>query len=335
MHDVKRNVKNFGVIAFVVLASFSLIMSQPLAFAQQPREATDETAASMRETQQIAVQPTTTDQQTAGNTQYTSRWSPVIVADPGTLTAIFADCKPGEFAVSEQHLFETRNIELVHSLSAALPDNFMVWLGIVFNWGDEPLDASIGVVCADDAGKAVTGVDLDYTTKLTINNIVNQIIQQQGNINIQYISLIYQKITQNAIQIINVTGNNNTVNAVINQTAGQILAQNATTPAQIDAIVNATAQDMNVPLPSANTTGTTGGVAALEETPIVTTPPATTEEETEEEETTTTDEEEVEETDEGVEETTEEVEEEEGEGNGGNGGDGGNGGSAEDAEVEE
>jgi hypothetical protein len=171
-------------------------------------------------------------------------------------------------------MFESRNIELVHSSSLTLPDNYMSWLEIVFNWGDEPLDASISVICADDSGKADTTTDIDYNTKLTINNAVNQIIRQQGSINIQYISLVYQKITQNAIQIANITGNNNTVNQVINQTASQIISSNATSPAQISQIINQTANQVvgTTILP------TTGGnnTATAPITEETTNPPAVT-----------------------------------------------------------
>jgi hypothetical protein len=248
--------KRFSVFAFVLLAAFGLIAGQAMtnsAFAQQ-QGATNETVAGMRETQQAAVQHTTEDQRIAGNTQYTSRWSPAVTAPDGTLTAVFADCKPGEYASSEQHLFEDRDLELVHSLSVSLPDNYMTWLGIVSNEGNEPATVSIGVICADDADGAgdTGGYDLDYSTRYTINNGVNEIIRSQGNINLQYITLVYQKITQNAVQIVNITGNNNTVNQIINQTASQIIATNATTPEQINQIVNQTAQQQGVIIGSNN-----------------------------------------------------------------------------------
>ena len=273
MNDGQR--KRFGVIAFVLLAAMSLIISssQPAAFAQRPPNnqalLDDETANSLRETQQSAILYMTEEVRQVGTTEYTSRWSPVIVTQPGTLTAIFADCLQNEFAVSAQHMFENRNIENIHSFAVGLPDNYMTWLTIVFNWGDEELNASTGVICADETGSP-DSLRLDYSTQIIIQNTINNIIRQQGSINIQYISLVYQKITQNALQIINVTGNNNTVNAIINQTASQLALQNGTSPEQIDAIVNATAVQQGVLLPAAtagaNATGAaeaapTGGTA--------------------------------------------------------------------------
>ena len=165
-----------------------------------------------------------------------------------TLTAIFADCEPGEYAVSGQHMFETRNLDEIHSFALALPNNFMTWMTIVYNWGDSPLDASGGVICADDIGVATstTNNDLDDDTQKTIQNTVNKIIKQQGSINISYITQIYQQIIQNAINIVNITGNNNTVTQIINQSASQIVNSNATTPEQIDQIINQTAQNQGV-----------------------------------------------------------------------------------------
>lgn len=302
----KEFIVTLGVFTIAVLA----LGTMTTAYAQQAQAAaegvTGQSGQNMIDTQLAANRYVTDDERNAGSTEYTSRWSPVIVAEPETLTAIFADCNEGEYAVSGQHLFEvSRDLEEVHSLSVSLPDNFMTWLIIVANYGDDPKDASAGVICADESGEADDSSDnIDYETKKTINNAVNKIIRQQGSLDIDFITKVYQIIIQNAVNIVNITGNNNTVNQIINQSANQIVLQNATTPEQINQIINATT---TAAAPSTTTTitpstpsMTTGSgnnqtqapTIAEEggEAPTTTMPPATTTPPTEgeeEEETTT------------------------------------------------
>src|SRR5918992_424450 len=65
-------------------------------------------------------------------------------------------------------------------------------------------------------------------------------------VNLNNIINIRQQIVQNAIQVLTITGNNNTVNQVINQAATQITNVNATSPTEIQEIIDQSAQQQGV-----------------------------------------------------------------------------------------
>src|ERR671914_372067 len=65
-------------------------------------------------------------------------------------------------------------------------------------------------------------------------------------VNLNNIINIRQQIVQNAIQVLTITGNNNTVNQVINQAATQITNVNATSPTEIEEIIDQSAQQQGV-----------------------------------------------------------------------------------------
>ena len=168
---------------------------------------------------------------------------------------LFANCETGEFAVSGQHIFTSAELEALQSFSIGLPDNLMSWLIVVENEGTELAPASVGVICTDESGAVDDGVDLDISTKTSINNVVNQFIRVAGGqiINLGQIINIYQNITQVAYQYVNITGKNNTVNQIINQSASQIVAANGT---NIGQIINQTAVQAGIITPeqAGNTT---------------------------------------------------------------------------------
>src|SRR5215211_7342792 len=116
----------------------------------------------------------------------------------------------------------------------------MSWLAVVENThGTEDKAASIGVICASENGGDDDDNDgnIDVSTKTTIKNIIKNFIN---------IINIRQQIIQNAMQILSITGNNNTVSQVINQAATQIANVNATTPTEIQQIIDQNAQQQGV-----------------------------------------------------------------------------------------
>jgi uncharacterized protein YheU (UPF0270 family) len=249
--DKSRNLTRTSfVIAFVFIAIGGLVFG-PLGLSSQQAQAqaqAQSTEQMIRETQQSAQQYLTENEKRVGNTEYEIRWGAVQTVQPDTLAALFADCAPGEYAVSEQHMFETREVTDPLSFTIANPDNTMSWLMVVYNSDDDALQASVAAVCVDEAGSSSASDDsnIDYNTKDTIQNIVNEIIVRAGTINFGQIVNIYQNITQVANQIVNITGNNNTVTQIINQSASQILASNATSAEQISQIINQTASQQGV-----------------------------------------------------------------------------------------
>lgn len=272
--------------------------------AQTTTSALDQTAQQIVETQQTTTQFLTNDLKAQGPLQFNIRWSPVTTLEPDSMNAVFADCNPGEFAVSSMYMFENENVEAVQSFPIAIPDDLMTWLTVLNNDGPEAQQVATGVVCVDGDGNNAGKVNLDASTKLTIQNTVNRLVQE-GDIlgggdtttNISYITKIYQSIVQKAIQIVNVSGNNNTVNQIINQSASQIVESgganvNQTIDQNAAQIIGTNATAITTPTTTTGpeedettspppTTNTTARTTIVEED--ATTPETETEEEEEEE----------------------------------------------------
>lgn len=218
MHN--NNNKRLITIAIAFFAVGGLFITTGLSTAYAQTTTTQEieqTAQQIVDTQQSAAQYVTDDLRNQGNLEYNIRWSPVTTVESGSMKAIFADCWSGEFAVSSMFMYENEDVQTVQSFPIGIPDNLMSWLTVANNAGDEDVQVSTGVVCVGDEG--VDRINLDASTRTTIQNTINGI----GSTDINYITKIYQSIVQKAIQIVNITGSNNTVNQVINQSAGQII----------------------------------------------------------------------------------------------------------------
>ncbi len=203
----------------------------------------------------ITTQESATDQlsesdRDVNGIEFTPRWGAPVTIQPNQDGVLFANCLVDEFAVSSMFIFETPDVVAWQSFPVALRDNSMVWLAVVKNTDtNDARAASVGVICADDnEGNEEENVSLDVHTKTIIQNTVRNIIKVQNNqiINLGDVVNVYQNIYQNAIQILSVTGNNNTVDQVISQSATQIANQNATTPTQIDQIINQNAEQQGV-----------------------------------------------------------------------------------------
>ena len=241
---------------------------------------TDPTTRAIIDTQQSAVSELTNDERQVGDLKFQIRWSPVTTTEADTMTAIFADCDNGEFAVSSMQMYENEDLTTVQSFPIALPGDLMSWLTVVHNSGSEALQASTGVLCVEERAdgedrNADDDINLDTTTRITIQNTINRLIQEGddvsggGNtfVNVNHITQVYQNIVQNAVQIINVTGNNNTVNAIINQSANQIVESgganvNQTISQNAQQVIGANVTSTTAPGPVTNTTTTTSPLAS-------------------------------------------------------------------------
>jgi hypothetical protein len=182
--------------------------------------------------------------------EFTPRWGAVSTIQPNQVEPLFAACLEDEFAVSLMYIFQTPDIIAYQSFPVALPDDSMLWLAVVKNTDtDNAGAASIGVICADENDGGGGGRDnLDITTKIIIQNTVKNIINVQNNqiVNLKNVVNVYQQITNYAVQIASITGNNNTVNQVLSQASTQIVNANATSPTQINQIVNQEAEQQGV-----------------------------------------------------------------------------------------
>jgi hypothetical protein len=234
----------------VLFVAAAILFAGPLSTATVTATTTTTAEQKIIETQDSATEQLSESDRDVNGIEFTPRWGAPSTIAPNTEDVLFAQCLEDEFAVSSMFIFETLDVIASQSFPIALPDDSMVWLAVVKNTDtNDARAASIGVICADEnGGSGENNVNLDINTKTIIQNTVKNIIKVQNNqiINLGDVVNVYQHITQNAIQVLSITGNNNTVNQVISQSAAQIASQNATTPTQIDQIINQKAEQQGV-----------------------------------------------------------------------------------------
>src|ERR687895_559281 len=241
-----------------LMAVAAILFAASLATGPQTAAATTTTLTpeeeDVEETQETATENLTEEDRDVNGIEFTPRWGAISTLEPDSIDVLFADCLDDEFAVSSQFVFETSDIIASQSFPVAFEDDddetAMTWIAVVENThSTDDKAASIGVICAsENDGDDDDDYDIDYSTKTTINNIVKNFIRVENNqiVNLNNIINIRQQIVQNAIQILSITGNNNTVNQVINQAATQIANVNATTPTEIQEIIDQNAQQQGV-----------------------------------------------------------------------------------------
>jgi hypothetical protein len=247
------------LLSLLVVAA--ILFAAPLATTLQTAATTTTTTHSpeeedVEETQETATENLTEEDRDVNGIEFTPRWGAISTIEPDSIDVLFADCLEDEFAVSNLFVFETSDIIASQSFPVAFEDDdddiAMTWIAVVENThSSDDKAASIGVICAsenDGDGDDDDDVRIDASTKTTINNIVKNFIRVENNqvVNLNNVINIRQEIVQNAIQILSITGNNNTVNQVINQAATQIANVNATTPTEIQQIIDQNAQQQGV-----------------------------------------------------------------------------------------
>jgi hypothetical protein len=242
---------SFGAITGIVLLLAMSVVAQPIGLSYATA-ATQDAEQKMKQTQQLTTQHLTLDDRTVDGQTYSLRWTAPIWIDSGAVNVLIADCAPGEFAISEMHIFGSDKIHELESYPVGLPDNSMIWLMVVQNTADVKILASLGVICASDSGFGEsTKLINDDSYDRTVNNVLKKFIRVQNNqiVNLNQIINIYQNITQIAVQIaINNTGN---VSQSINQSASQIIESNGTNFNNIIPGTNATERSgANFGLPS-------------------------------------------------------------------------------------
>src|SRR5215216_2270221 len=246
------------VLSLLLVAT--ILFVGPLATVQQTALSTTtltDEEEDVLETQDTATENLTEEDRDVNGIEFTPRWGDISTLEPDSIDVLFADCLEDEFAVSSQFVFETSDVIASQSFPVAFEDDddetAMSWLAVVENThGTEDKAASIGVICASENGGDDDDDDndgnIDVSTKTTIKNIIKNFIRVENNeiVNLNNIINIRQQIIQNAMQILSITGNNNTVSQVINQAATQIANVNATTPTEIQQIIDQNAQQQGV-----------------------------------------------------------------------------------------
>ena len=245
------------VLSLLLVAT--ILFVGPLATVQQTASSTTaltDEEEDVLETQDTATENLTEEDRDVNGIEFTPRWGEISTLEPDSIDVLFADCLEDEFAVSSQFVFETSDVIASQSFPVAFEDDdetAMSWLAVVENThGTEDKAASIGVICASENGGDDDDDDndgnIDVSTKTTIKNIIKNFIRVENNeiVNLNNIINIRQQIIQNAMQILSITGNNNTVSQVINQAATQIANVNATTPTEIQQIIDQNAEQQGV-----------------------------------------------------------------------------------------
>jgi hypothetical protein len=244
------------VLSLLLVAT--ILFVGPLATVQQTASSTTaltDEEEDVLETQDTATENLTEEDRDVNGIEFTPRWGDISTLEPDSIDVLFADCLEDEFAVSSQFVFETSDVIASQSFPVAFEDDddetAMSWLAVVENThGTEDKAASIGVICASENGGDDDDNDgnIDVSTKTTIKNIIKNFIRVENNeiVNLNNIINIRQQIIQNAMQILSITGNNNTVSQVINQAATQIANVNATTPTEIQQIIDQNAEQQGV-----------------------------------------------------------------------------------------
>ena len=243
------------VLSLLLVAT--ILFVGPLATVQQTASSTTaltDEEEDVLETQDTATENLTEEDRDVNGIEFTPRWGEISTLEPDSIDVLFADCLEDEFAVSSQFVFETSDVIASQSFPVAFEDDdetAMSWLAVVENThGTEDKAASIGVICASENGgdDDDNNGNIDVSTRTTIKNIIKNFIRVENNeiVNLNNIINIRQQIIQNAMQILSITGNNNTVSQVINQAATQIANVNATTPTEIQQIIDQNAQQQGV-----------------------------------------------------------------------------------------
>src|SRR5215210_6603952 len=210
------------VLPLLIVAT--ILVAGPLAVAQQitpPLTAEEQDDQNkIQQTTNVITQFLTQGQKQIGDTIFIPRWSGVTWIEPDKLGVLFAQCLPGEFAVSGQMILGATDLALRESYSVALPDNLMIWVVIVENQSsDDRVPGAAGVICASDEGIAAQNTQSTIILNQDFHQRINAIFQQFTIENINIANVIQNTIiTQinNAINSTNVTQSNT---AIVNQNA--------------------------------------------------------------------------------------------------------------------
>ena len=211
-------------LVLLLLLVATILVAGPLAVAQQitpPLTAEEQDDQNkIQDTTNVITQFLDQGQKQIGGIIFTPRWSGVTWVEPDRLGVLFAECLPGEFAVSGQMILGSTDLVVRESYSVALPQNLMIWVVIVENQNSEVrVPGAAGVICASDEGIAAQNTQSTIILNQDLHQRINNIIQQSTIENINIANVIQNTIiTQinNAINSTNVTQSNT---AIVNQNA--------------------------------------------------------------------------------------------------------------------
>src|SRR5215212_5913993 len=248
------------VLPLLIVAT--ILVAGPLAMAQQitpPLTAEEQDDQNkIQDTTNVITQFLTQGQKQIGDTIFIPRWSGVTWVEPDRLGVLFAQCLPGEFAVSGQMILGSTDLAVRESYSVALPNDLMLWVVIVENQNsDDRIPGAAGVICASDEDIAAQNTQTSFTLNQDFHQQINNIIQE-FTIQNTNIANVIQNTLINQINSIN----NSTINGNVSQSNTANVGQNA----NASALVRDLGEDGEdgtgaVPPTGGGTNATTGGAA--------------------------------------------------------------------------
>jgi hypothetical protein len=250
------------VLPLLIVAT--ILVAGPLAMAQQitpPLTAEEqEDQNKIQDTTNVITQFLTQGQKQIGDTIFTPRWSGVTWIEPDRLGVLFAECLPGEFAVSGQMILSSTDLAVRESYSVALPNDLMIWVVIVENQNsDDRIPGAAGVICASDEGIAAQNTQSTFTLNQDFHQRINNIIQQSTIENINIANVIQNTIITQINSIIN-----STINGNVSQSNTAIVNQNANASAFAGDLGEDDEDGTGAVPPTGGTNATTGGGGATE-----------------------------------------------------------------------
>jgi hypothetical protein len=132
----------------IFLATVIALLGSALLFAAPMSAYAGE--AEIRSIQDFTSKNINNDQEQLGQLNMELRWSDPMEVDPNTVAIGFADCRPGEFPFSGQHIFQSSKLRLVESYAAGIEFGRTIsWVFAIKNNDDQKQWVGLGAVCAD------------------------------------------------------------------------------------------------------------------------------------------------------------------------------------------
>ena len=131
---------------------------------------------------QVQENTTTSSPQSSSDPSFTftPRWMPVEQIEPHKVKVLFADCLPGEYAISGQQSLQNPNLRVIESSAVPMQSDGgdVSWLYAVRNVDDREHGVKVGTVCAGDANNVAAAENKNhpYFFKPELHRGINKIL---------------------------------------------------------------------------------------------------------------------------------------------------------------
>lgn len=192
---------------------------------QQPQQQQLDGRQIVADTIAVTNRQATSQMKQVGQTEYNTYWAAVEEVQPNSISVLFADCRPGEYPISGEHIFESSRLRLIESYEVALQGIWSWVFTIKNNHDTDPLAVGVAAKCARTLGQPQQSFIVDPSAA---NNIVQRtiVIQDASNdaggsqdVDIKIKKQINNKVTiKNAVNNVAIQVNNAQGNASITAT---------------------------------------------------------------------------------------------------------------------